>query len=115
MSEGSFDRQTATAHVDPGRPRRRAADAFNDSRFSRFLNSDAGRVFRVIAGLGFVAIGARFHDRALGVAALAWSVFPLSAGGLDLCFISAALGGPLSGAKIREAQRRQAPISRAAG
>lgn len=80
------------------------SDAFNDSRFSRFLNSGAGRAFRVIAGLGFVALGARFRHRALGIAALAWSVFPLSAGGLDICFISGALGGPLSGAKIREAQ-----------
>src|SRR5512143_1128364 len=94
---------TGTTYADQG-ARRKASDAFNDSRFSRFLNSGAGRVFRVLAGFGFLAVGARFHRSALGVAALAWSVFPLSAGGLDLCWISAALGGPLRGAKIREAQ-----------
>ena len=106
VNKGAFDRQPATAHADQGTPRRRVSDAFNDSGFSRFINSGAGRAFRLIAGLGFLAIGVRLHDRALGVAALAWSVFPLSAGGLDLCYISGALGGPLSGATIREAQRR---------
>ena len=83
----------------------RAADAFNHTRFSRFLNSGAGRAFRFVAGLGFLAIGLRFHRRASGIAALVWSVFPLTAGGLDVCYISAALGGPFSGAKIRQAQQ----------
>jgi hypothetical protein len=32
---------------------------------------------------------------------MVWSIFPLSAGAFDLCFVSALLGGPLSGAKIR--------------
>ena len=103
--------QTAREVADLGAGRVRACDAFNQSSFSRFLNSPAGRIFRVLAGLGFVAMGARFHRRALGVAALAWSLLPLSAGGLDLCYISAALGGPLSGAKVREAQRRLASVS----
>ena len=98
--------KTATVLADLGATRVRARDAFNRSGFSRFINSGAGRIFRVAAGIGFLAIGARFHKRALGVAALAWSVLPLSAGGLDLCYISGALGGPLAGAKIREAQRR---------
>lgn len=40
----------------------------------------------------------------MGIAALVWSVFPLSAGAFDVCYISAALGGPLSGSKIREQQ-----------
>jgi hypothetical protein len=35
------------------------------------------------------------------VLSMVWSVFPLSAGVLDICYISALLGGPLSGAKIR--------------
>ncbi len=109
VNEGSFDRQPPAVHAQHGTPHRRASDAFNASGFSRFLNSRAGRVFRFMAGLGFLAIGLRWHDRAFGLAALVWSVFPLSAGGLDVCYISAALGGPFSGAKIREAQRRPAP------
>ena len=58
-----------------------------------------------MAGTGFLAAGIALWNQPLGWAALAWSVLPLSAGAFDLCYISAALGGPLSGAKIREAQR----------
>jgi hypothetical protein len=76
-------------------------DAFNRSRFSQLLNSPGGRVFRLAAGAGFLAAGLAFRARPLGLASLAWSALPLTAGGLDVCWISAALGGPLSGAKIR--------------
>jgi hypothetical protein len=79
---------------------------FNASGFSRFINSGAGRLFRLVAGAGFLVAGYLYRDHALGVVAMVWSVLPLSAGGFDLCFISAALGGPLSGAKIRSAQRQ---------
>jgi len=46
--------------------------------------------------------GLIFRQHPLGVASLVWSVFPLSAGALDICYISAALGGPLAGAEIRK-------------
>jgi hypothetical protein len=84
-----------------------SAEAFNRSGFSRFINGPAGRVFRLVAGMGFLAVGYLFRDRPLGVISMAYSILPLSAGAFDLCFISAVLGGPLSGAKIREAQRQQ--------
>jgi len=83
-----------------------SAEAFNRSGFSRFLNSPAGRVFRLIAGTGFLVVGYLFRDHPLGVISMLWSVLPLSAGALDICYVSAVLGGPLSGAKIREAQRQ---------
>ena len=76
-------------------------EAFNRSGFSRFINSPAGRVFRVVAGAGFLSVGYKFRSHALGAVSMAWSVLPLSAGACDLCFISALLGGPLSGVKIR--------------
>jgi hypothetical protein len=79
------------------------AAAFNQSGFSRFLNSPAGRVFRIVAGMGFLILGLVFRDHLLGVLSLIWSVFPLSAGAFDICYISAALGGPLAGKKIRSA------------
>jgi hypothetical protein len=79
----------------------RSEEAFNRSGFSRFLNSPAGRIFRVVAGLGFLVVGYVYRGHALGVVSLVWSVFPLSAGLLDICYISASLGGPISGAKIR--------------
>ncbi len=83
-----------------------SAEAFNRSGFSRFLNSPAGRVFRLIAGTGFLVVGYLFRDHPLGVISMLWSVLPLSAGALDICYVRAVLGGPLSGAKIREAQRQ---------
>ena len=81
----------------------RLDEAFNRSRFSHFINSPAGRVFRVAAGTAFLLVGTLSRDHPLGVASMVWSVFPLSAGAFDVCFISAVLGGPLSGAKIRAA------------
>ncbi len=76
-------------------------DAFNRSKLSRFINSPAGRVFRFLAGIAFLVVGFFYRYDPLGIASMVWGVFPLSAGGLDICYISALLGGPLSGAKIR--------------
>jgi len=76
-------------------------ESFNRSGFSRFLNNPAGRIFRLAAGAGFLVVGYIFRGHALGVLSMVWSVFPLSAGALDICYISAVLGGPISGAKIR--------------
>jgi len=76
-------------------------ERFNRSGFSRFLNSPAGRVFRLLAGLVFLVVGFIYRHHALGVVSMMWGLFPLSAGVFDICYISAALGGPLSGAKIR--------------
>ena len=80
---------------------RESEEVFNRSGFSRFLNSPAGRIFRVVAGIGFLVIGYVYRGHALGVLSMVWGVLPLSAGALDICYVSALLGGPLSGAKIR--------------
>ena len=74
---------------------------FNQSGFSRFLNSSAGRIFRLAAGAGFLVIGYVFRDHLLGMLSMIWSIFPLSAGAFDICYFSALLGGPISGVKIR--------------
>ena len=87
------------------------AEAFNRSGFSRFINSQAGRVFRLVAGMGFLVVGDLFRYHPLGVISMVYSVVPLSAGAFDICFISAVLGGPLSGAKIREAQRQHSHLA----
>jgi hypothetical protein len=80
----------------------RSEETFNRSGLSRFLNSPAGRIFRLAMGAGFLGIGYIYRSHALGVLSMAWGVFPLSAGAFDICYISALLGGPLSGAKIRD-------------
>ena len=76
-------------------------EAFNRSTFAQFINSAPGRIFRVVAGAGFLALGYTFRDHTLGLVSMAWSALPLSSGALDLCYISAVLGGPVSGEKIR--------------
>jgi len=79
------------------------AATFNGSGFSRFLNSPGGRIFRIVAGIGFLFLGLVFRDHLLGILSLVWSIFPLSAGAFDICYVSAVLGGPLSGRAIRSA------------
>ncbi len=75
--------------------------AFNRSAFSRFLNSPAGRIFRLLAGVAFVAVGLAYRDYTLGIISIVWGLLPLSAGAFDICYVSAILGGPLSGKAIR--------------
>ena len=76
-------------------------ESFNYSVLSRFINSMSGRIFRFIAGTGFLVVGYVFRDNPLGILSMAWSFFPLSAAILDICYISAVLGGPISGSAIR--------------
>lgn len=75
--------------------------AFNRSGFSQLINSGAGRLFRLAAGTAFLVVGYAFRTHAAGIAAMAWGLLPLSAGALDLCYVSALLGGPVSGERIR--------------
>jgi len=79
----------------------RLHEAFNRTAFSKFLNRRAGRIFRFAAGVGFLVFGLLFRQQTIGLAAIIWSVFPITAGLFDICYISAILGGPFSGAKIR--------------
>ena len=82
-------------------------ETFNRSRFSHFINSRPGRIFRVVAGAAFLTFGFAFRHHPLGVLSILWSVFPLTAGFLDVCYISVALGGPFSGATIRDRYRQR--------
>jgi hypothetical protein len=81
----------------------RLATRFNRSRFGTWLNSPAGRLFRVVAGAAFLAVGLRNRHEPGGKASLAWSVLPLTAGAFDVCYISASLGGPFRGSGCRAA------------
>jgi hypothetical protein len=82
-------------------------DAFNRGSFSRFLNSPGGRVFRFAAGVGFLAVGYLYRHHTFGIVSMVWSILPLTAGGFDVCYLSALLGGPFSGAKIRSGQKTE--------
>jgi hypothetical protein len=76
-------------------------ESFNRSGFSKFVNSLAGRILRLLAGAGLLVAGYAFRHTTLGVVSMIASAIPLAAGAFDWCYVSAALGGPLSGAKIR--------------
>jgi hypothetical protein len=80
-------------------------ESFNKSGFSKFLNSIAGRILRLVVGIGFLVIGYMYRSHVSGMISMVWGVLPLSAGALDICYVSAALGGPLSGKKIRSMQK----------
>ncbi|BDG05643.1 hypothetical protein [Anaeromyxobacter oryzae] len=86
-------------------------ETFNRSAFSQFINGPTGRIFRLVAGTGFLVFGYAYRGHALGLLSMAWSVLPLSAGAFDVCYISAALGGPFSGARIRGLTRGGGPRS----
>ncbi len=77
-------------------------ESFVQSGFSRFINSPAGRLFRLAAGTAFLIVGFVNRDQTLGIVSMVWSLFPLSAGAFDVCYISGVLGGPFSGRKIRD-------------
>ncbi|MFN8628892.1 MAG: hypothetical protein U0838_00805 [Chloroflexota bacterium] len=80
------------------------ASRFNRSAFGRFLNSPAGRVFRLVGGSAFVALGVLLAlNGALvpAVASLLWGALAISAGGLDVCYFSLVLGGPFTGQACR--------------
>lgn len=79
-------------------------ESFNQSGFSIFLNSMSGRILRIVVGIGFLVVGYMYREHAIGVISIVWGFLPLSAGAFDICYVSAALGGPLSGKKIRSKQ-----------
>jgi hypothetical protein len=87
------------------------ASRFNRSALGRFLNSPAGRAFRLLGGAAFVALGMLLVQAGAivpGVASLAWGSLAISAGGFDVCYFSLVLGGPLSGASCRAEAARDA-------
>ncbi|QGN57612.1 hypothetical protein [Nostocoides sp. HKS02] len=94
-----------TLRQDRGRD---LATRFNRSVFGRWIETSAGRRFRVVAGVLWAGVGLALWASPAGKAALAFSVLPLSAGLLDICWVSAALGGPLRGSACRRLAARPA-------
>lgn len=78
------------------------AQTFAQTAFARFINSPAGRLARVVAGVALLAWGFTVRGTTTGIVLIGIGLIPLVAGSLDWCLISALLGGPLSGAKLRQ-------------
>ena len=77
------------------------AESFARSSFARFVNSPAGRIARLVVGIGLIVWGYTQLESAMGYVLVVIGLVPLAAGAMDLCLISALLGGPISGARIR--------------
>jgi len=73
------------------------AESFGKSGFAKFINSLAGRIARLVVGLVLIVLGYTSSNTLLIIIGFV----PLVAGAFDLCLISALLGGPISGKKIR--------------
>ena len=80
----------------------RIAESSGQSGFARFVSSPAGRLVRRVVGLGLITGGSAQRGSSTGLVLMVAGLVPLAAGAFDWCLISALLGGPISGARIRE-------------
>ena len=76
-------------------------ESFGRSGFAKFINSPVGRIARIVVGIGFIIWGYGELDTGMGLMLILIGLVPLLAGGLDLCLVSALLGGPIRGASVR--------------
>lgn len=74
------------------------AENFSRTGFAKFINSPSGRIARIVVGLALIVWG--YTSGAIVLSIIGF--IPLAAGAFDLCLISALLGGPISGKKVRE-------------
>jgi hypothetical protein len=74
---------------------------FAESGFAQFMSSLAGRIARIVVGLAIIVWGYSARATTVGVVLMVVGLVPLIAGAFDLCFLSALLGGPMGGARIR--------------
>jgi Inner membrane protein YgaP-like, transmembrane domain len=78
------------------------AESFAQTGFAKFINSPTGRIARIVVGLALIAWGYTQRGAMAGVVLLIVGLIPLAAGLFNLCLVSALLGGPISGARLRK-------------
>jgi hypothetical protein len=76
------------------------AESFAQTGFAKFMNCTTGRVVRIAVGLALIGWGYTLRDGSAGPVLIGIGLVPLVAGLLNLCFISALLGGPISGPAV---------------
>ena len=69
---------------------------------ARSVITPSGRLARLVSDIGLVAWGCTQRDSATGLVPMVVGLSPVAAGAFDRCLISAILGGPISGARIRK-------------
>jgi hypothetical protein len=82
------------------------AESFAQSAFAKFINTPAGRITRIVAGLALIGWGYTQRAGLTGIILMVVGLIPLAAGVFNLCFISALLGGPISGARLAKGKPR---------
>ena len=73
--------------------------------FLKFIGSQPGRIVRIAAGLGFIAIGISAGGGWLALALV--GLLPLAAGVFDLCVLGPPFHLPFQGSKFRQAMVRR--------
>lgn len=74
---------------------------FEQTGFAQFMASPAGRITRILLGLGLMTFGAAQNSARSKASLLAIGAIPLSAGAFDFCLISPLFKGPFWGEEIR--------------
>ncbi len=73
--------------------------------FTSFMSSAAGRILRIVVGLGLIGWGvfliATASNLTVGIILVVVGLVPLVAGLADVCIFAPLFGAPLSGAKVR--------------
>lgn len=73
--------------------------------FTSFMSSAAGRILRIVVGLGLIGWGvfliATASNLTVGIILVVVGLVPLVAGLADVCIFAPLFGTPLSGAKVR--------------
>jgi ABC-type protease/lipase transport system fused ATPase/permease subunit len=73
--------------------------------FASFMSSAAGRVLRVVAGLGLIGWGVYLalvaSNITTGIILVVVGLLPLVAGLVDFCIFAPLFGAPYSGAQVR--------------
>lgn len=72
--------------------------------FIHFMNSGAGRLVRIVAGVALIAWGLLGLTGTTGIIVAVIGAVPLLAGVFDFCVFAPLFGKPLSGPAIRSQQ-----------
>jgi len=67
----------------------------------KFMDSAAGRIARIVAGVVLIAAGLFAIQGTAGIIVAVVGVLPLLAGVFDFCAFAPVCGAPLSGSKVR--------------
>jgi hypothetical protein len=84
----------------PVSPVRAAARRLKTRERLGVINSAAGRLARVAAGVMLIVAGYSSGAVTSGIVLMAVGLLPLATGALNLCVISALLGGPIRGVLV---------------